>query len=254
VLAQSSESDWGFLLTLAMRVGYAVYNYQGVVRMVRPLRVLTETPVFASYIKGDQILDQTRALLDWAATTQSLQLRDNVRPTFGFFDGTVAATTQQPTSTGSPVVPITSTNLVSPFRIETDTPVKDRNMADTYSQAWSNRIDFWNEQAEARINGNARIVPGVNISVQVSGVPNGKNEYDGVWLIRGVKHVLTHNSFQTSLSLARDTTSSPLNVNTNWFWNVPRGAPRVLRDPVTNKWKSSWGAQPEFINDTLAAA
>jgi hypothetical protein len=271
ILAQSNESDWEYLLTLAERVGYAVYNYRGVVRMVKPLRILTETPVFASFIKGDQILDQTRTLLDWQATTQSLNVRQNILPSFGFFDGTTAATSLTPTSAGVlsafpqgsspvaaiPVIPATSStsqsNLISPYSVRTDTPVKDRGMADTYSQAWKNRIDFWNEQAEARINGNARIVPGVNISVQVSGVQNAVNDYDGVWMVRGVKHTLTHSSFQTLLDLARDTTSKPVNATDNWFWNVPRGAPKVIRDPATNKWKSSWGSSPEFIQTTLAS-
>lgn len=275
VLAQSDESDWQFLLTLAERVGYAVYSYQGVVRLVKPLRVLTETPIYANFIKGDEILDQTRTLLDWNATTQSLSLRQNIRPAFGFFDGTAAVTSEkqtvggvqsvlaiQPQGITSPLntapstaltTPSSSANLLSPFRLRTDTPVRDRGMAETYSQAWTNRIDFWNEQAEARINGNARIPSGVNISVQVSGSPNGRNDYDGIWMVRGVKHVLTHSSFQTQLDLARDTTSVPINTKDNWFWNTSRGAPKVTRNPVTNRWQSSWGSAPDFINTTLAS-
>lgn len=237
VLAQSDESDWEFLLTLAHRIGYAVYNYQGVVRLVRPLRIITETPVFASFIKGDEVLDPTRTLLSWEASTQSMKLRQNIRPSFGFFDGDGVAVSEE---------------LARPYRLRTDTPIKDRPMATVYSSAWADRIDFWNNQATARINGNARIVPGVNIAVQVSGVPNGRNEYDGVWLVRGVKHSLTHNSFQTYLDLARDTSRSPINTNDRWFWNVDRGAPRITLEPNTRRWQSSWGQSPEYINDALS--
>jgi hypothetical protein len=72
-------------------------------------------------------------------------------------------------------------------------------------------------------------------------------------MVRGVKHFLTHSSFQTQLDLARDTTAVAINTKDNWFWNVPRGAPKVFRNPVTNKWQSSWGSSPEFINAALAA-
>lgn len=277
VLAQSDESDWEFLLTLAHRTGYAVYNYRGVVRLVRPLRILNETPVFASFIKGDEVLDPTRTLLEWEASTQSLNLRQNVKPSFGFFDGDTASTTQTGlnpwfTPEFPPEFPLpvghlrvghsnkdldkvsptrtSKSNILSPYRMRTDTPIKDRQMGDVYSTAWSDRIDFWNNQATARINGNARIVPGVNISVQVSGVPNGRNEYDGVWMVRGVRHSMTHNSFQTYLDLARDTTKMSVNTNDQWFWDVPLGAPQVLLDPVTGRWKSSWGAQPVYIGTT----
>jgi hypothetical protein len=210
-------------------------------------------------------------LLEWSATTQSLDIRQNIRPSFGFFDGASPATSQRSTSDGIQssfpqggpsdgtafqttsvaTAGSTNANLVSPYRMRTDTPVHDRGMADTYSEAWQNRADFWNEHATARINGNASLPPGVNISVQVSGTPNGRNDYDGVWLVRGVKHVLTHTSFQTLLDLARDRTVLPVNANHQWFWNTPRGNPKVIRDPMTNKWKSSWGSSPEFINTTL---
>lgn len=227
-LAQSDESDWEFLKTLAARIGYVIYNYRGVVRLVKPLRVLLETPVYQSYIKGDDVLDQTRELLDWTATTQSLRLRENIKPVFGYFDGEVATAS--------------SAAVTFPSRIRTDTPIRNRDMATAYSNAWDNRIDFWNQQAEARINGNARVVPGTNIAVQVSGRRAGKNDYDGVWMVRGVKHTLTHSSFQTQLDLARDSTQNPVNTNERWFWNVDQGSPRVLMDAANSRWKCSWSS------------
>lgn len=234
-LAQSDESDWEFLLTLAMRVGYAVYNYQGVVRLVRPLRILQETPVFQSYIRADDVLDPTRSLLEWEATTQSLKLRENIKPAFGYFDGTVAATSPQVEG--------------APQRIRTDTPIRDRQMAAAYQQAWDNRIDYWNQQAVARINGDAKVVPGTNIAVQISGVQAGANDYDGVWMVRGVQHSLTHSTFQTQLDLARDSTRTPVNRNSAWFWEGRDG--KVYATADGNGWYSQWGSHvvnaPEFI-------
>lgn len=225
-LAQSDESDWEFLLTLANRIGYAIYNYRGAVRMVKPIRVLRETPVFQSYVKSDDVLDPTRSLLQWEATTQSLRLRDNIKPAFGYFDGTTPAISAQDPN--------------APKKIRTDTPIKDRQMAQAYQDAWTNRIDYWNQQAVARINGDALVVPGVNVSVKISGVQAGENDYDGVWMVRGVRHSLTHSTFQTQLDLARDTRLLPVTRNSAWFWEG-RDA-RVYPSTDGKGWFSLWGS------------
>lgn len=235
-LAQTSESDWEFINLLATRLGYAVYNYRGVVRMVDPIRILTTTPIYQRYIKGDEILDSSRALLAFEAQSQSLDLRDNIKPSFGFFDGDTVTVTQRGKK---------------PYRLETGAPMRSREMAKVYDEAWSRRIDFWNNAATARISGDARVIPGVNVAVQVGPTLNIPNVYDGVWMVRGVQHALTHKSFQTQLTLARDTSRIPTNTQTEWFWNVPRGAPRIIMDMTSGKWKSSWANAAEYIGKVL---
>jgi len=189
-LAQTSESDWEFIQTLATRHGYALYTHNGIVRMLNPKRVLIENGVYQRYIRSDDVLDKTMQLLDFNPTTKSIRIRDNIKPSFGYFDGDNVSLTQ----------PLTA----SPYRLSTDTPVRDRGMAVEYSEAWERRVDFWNQEATARINGSAHIIPGVNISVQISGNSSGRNEHDGVWFVREVQHSFTNNSFQTALKLARD--------------------------------------------------
>jgi hypothetical protein len=241
-LAQTDESDWEFIQTLAMRHGFAIYIYNGVVRMLNPKRVLNQSEVRQRYIRSDDVLDPSRQLLDFNATTQSLRIRDNVKPSFGYFDGVVPRLSQ----------PLT----VSPYRMSNDTPVKDKGMSDAYSEAWERRIDFWNQQATARINGNANIIPGVNISVQLSNNPSGRNEHDGVWFVRGVEHSFTNNSFQTSLDLARDTIGiSPRNTDyRGTLSSTTQGSPKMQSvtrgNPPKKYWASSWTV-PEFIRDTI---
>lgn len=276
VLAQTDESDWEFLQTLAKRLGFCIYNYRGVVRLVDPVRVLTTTGAFNRYIKGDDVIDPTRELFDWTATTQSLQIRETMKPTYGYFE--TNSTQKQFVALSRPLTP--------PYKLNTDTPVKDWGMAKAYNDAWDKRVDFWDQQATARVNGNALIVPGINVAVQVSGVRNVKNDYDGIWMIRGVKHVITHNSFQTQIEMSRDSRVTPVNTDFRWFWAINRqGAPMVIRKdignitdnsglsgainttavtPVTGDvntfqsyvpayttfWESSWG-KPEFITSNL---
>ena len=242
-LAQTSESDWEFVQTLATRLGYALYVHNGVVRMVNPLRVLAENEISQRFIRSNDVLDPSRQLLDFNPTTQSLRIRDNVKPSFGFFDGNVARLSQ-PLST-------------YPYRMSTDTPVKDSGMAQIYSDAWERRIDFWNQQATARVRGNASIMPGVNVSIQVSGNPTGRNEYDGVWFVRGVEHSFTNNSFQTELDLARDTVGVRFS-NTDYrttLSSTTQGSPRLIKairgNPPKTYWESTWRT-PEFIRDTIS--
>lgn len=241
-LSQTEESDWEFLQTLATRIGYSIYIYNGVVRLVNPIRVMSETGIYQRFIKSDDVLDPTRRLLDFNPSTQSLKIRDNVKPAFGYFDGTV------PT--------LTAAKGTYPYRMSTDTPIKDRDMGKVYSEAWERRIDFWNQQATIRINGNASLVPGINISVQVSGNPTGRNEYDGTWFVRGVEHSLTNNSFQTALVVARDqNTTRSVNIDFRWFYtNTTQGNPRLVKveagNPPTKKWESTW-RNTEFTTPSL---
>lgn len=241
-LAQTEESDWEFLQTLATRIGYSIYVYNGVVRLVNPVRVMAETGVYQRFIRSDDVLDTTRQLLDFNPSTQSLRIRDNVKPSFGYFDGEV------PT--------LTKPKGVLPYKMSTDTPIKNRDMGQVYSEAWERRIDFWNQQATARINGDASIIPGINISIQVSGNTAGRNEYDGTWFVRGVEHSLTNNSFQTALDLARDDmTERLINTDFRWFFTqANQGNPRLVKvekgNPPSKFWESTW-REVETIHSQL---
>lgn len=239
-LAQTDESDWAFLQTLAHKVGYCVYVNRGVVRLVSPERIIRDTGAFQHYVRSDDILDTSRKLLEFNPTTQSLRIRDNMKPSYGYFENT------EPQVSGS--------INVYPYRMTTDTPIKSKDMANVYSEAWNRRVDFWNHQATARINGNANIIPGMNISIQLGNGLAGKNEHDGVWLVRGVEHSITNNSFQTMLDLARDRiTTKSTNIDFSWFFSTSKqGSPLLSISEVDNikKWKSSW-TYPEFITDFL---
>jgi hypothetical protein len=278
-LAQSAESDWQFLQLIASKIGYCIYNYRGIVRLVDPVRILTTTGIYRSYLQGDDVIDPTRGLYDWSATSQSLQVRDSIKPSFGYFEGAFPSKEGQPKPQ-----PALSKALTTPYKLNTSSPISNSGMAKTYSDAWNRRVDYWDQQATARINGDALLVPGVNVSVQVSGARSAPNEYDGTWLVREVKHSLSHNSFQTLVSLSRDTRVTPVNTDFRWFWSVPlsgspdqprpNGAPLVTRKDVGSTsaasssiaistadqpteppfkvfWESSWKGLTLRINNTI---
>lgn len=229
-LAQTTESDWEFIQTLATRIGYVIYMYDAIVRLVDPHKVVTDTGIFRRYIRADDLLDPSRQLLDFSPISQSLKIRDNIAPTFGFFDGTDATVSQQ-------------FDKAVPYRFSTEVPIRDKAMAKTYSDAWQKMPDFWNLQAAARINGDVLVIPGINIDIQVSSNSSGRNEYDGSWLVRGIEHSFTNNSFQTQLKLAKDASNNtPANVDTELFYtNRKQGTPRVQVNAL-GFWESTWKA------------
>jgi hypothetical protein len=251
-LAQTTESDWEFIQTLATRVGYVIYMSDAVVRLVDPHQIVTKTGIFRRYIRADDLLDPSRQLLDFSPTSQSLRIRDNIAPTFGYFEGTVAAVSKPfgisnninqvlPTGITNIIIPLISNP--PPYRFSTEVPIQDKAMATAYSDAWQKMPDFWNLQASARINGDVLVVPGVNIDIQVSSNSSGKNEYDGAWLVRGIEHSFTNNSFQTQLKLAKDASNNtPANVDPSLIYtNTVQGNPKVQANEL-GFWQSTWKA------------
>lgn len=225
-LACTNGSDWEYLQYLSHLVGYVIYNYQGMVRLVNPIRVLTETPIYRTYLKGDDVLDNTRELLDWDATTESLSLRENMPPVFGYLDAASARVSESATDPRP--------------RFDSRTLVKSREMAQVYREAWDRRIDFWNNTANARIQGDAKVYPGMNVAIKLSGLRGRRNDYDGIWLVRTVSHSITHNAFQTLLGLARSSSLTPVNADASWFWSTARGGPDLQWDEQEQRWRSRW--------------
>ncbi len=192
-LAQTGDSDWEFLNELADRVGYSVYSYNGVVRFVNPVNIINSTTPVRALVKGDDVYDKTRALLDFTPTFESLSLRQNILPSFGFFSGRTPEAKAMLSDEPGPS-----------YRFFSGSVAADKRMADQYQRAWKRKTDFWQQAATARIVGDATLVPGVLVSVQLSRSTVIGNENDGPWLVHGVTHSITHNSFQTELTVLRD--------------------------------------------------
>lgn len=243
-LAQSDDSDWAFLSDLAVRAGRMLVQRRGVVMLLDPLRILREEGPYLQLLKGDDILDTTRQLLDFQPTSTSANLRENVRPTFGYFQGGVASLTHP---------------VGAPFVFNADFPVESKEMADAYDESWYRKVSFWNQSASARIQGNATITAGVMVSIHLTGTTQIRNDYDGMWLVTRVTHSITHNSFQTQLDLARDDkdqTQRRANVSSvfpGFFHGAKPGDPNVLLSVVdtgNKRWVSSWKT-PQYISDAL---
>jgi len=229
-LAQTGWSDWELVKKLAALCGFNVVTQRGVVRLIDAAKELRSTAPVAHLVKGDQILGDNRELLDFTPSEESTSIRKNIHPIYSYFD-----------RDGVPQEKMAGDGELK--RHVTSVPILSRDMAEVYAKAWERLTDFWVETAQARIKGNTRIFPGELVAVSLNGSSVIFNDYDGLWMVVGVTHTLTHNSFQTNLSLARDKVRLPANTSYKEFYsNVRYGRPRVLLDTskTDSRWKSSW--------------
>ena len=224
-LAQTSESDWEFITLWAKRCGYAVYNYNGVVRIVDPLRILNESGPVIRLIKGDEVLDKSRVLLDFNPTAYSKKKPKYIHPAFGYFNNGKARITHEVSDT---------------YNFQSSPTILDKTMADFVTKAWESSVDNWVQKATARIQGNTTLHPGVVISVQISGSSVIQHDYDGLWLVTGTHHDLTAGSFQTSLNLARDNKKRLSNIGLKPWTQGVQAHPQLSQATPSSDWRSSW--------------
>lgn len=231
-LSQTGDSDWEVVTKAAALCGFVVVVTDGVVRLVDAEHQLRSAAPIVHLVKGDQVLDSGRELLDFTPEEESTSLRKNTRPSYAFFDRNAGVGTTPREEEGD-----------TQYRYVTSYPVSSREMADVLISAWERSTEFWVESAKARTRGNARIKPGDLVAISLGTSSVIVNENDGLWFVVGVTHNLTHNSFQTELVLARDKVRKPSNTEYKDFYsNVQYGRPKVLVDSSgpSKKWKSSW--------------
>lgn len=237
-LAQTSQSDWEFILAVAKLAGFSVYNYQGVVRIVNPMRILNESGPSIRLIKGDEVLDKSRVLLDFQPIAYSTKKPKHTQPAFGYFNNGNPQVTHVPDEN---------------YNFHSDTPILDKSMADFFVKAWDSNSDYWVQKATARIQGNTSIHPGVMVSVQISGSSVIQHDYDGLWLVQGTRHSITAGSFQTSLVMARDNKKRLANTDTKPWTQTAQGHPQMSQKSVEDDWQSSWKT-PEYISANIKSS
>lgn len=222
--AQTDDTDWATIVDVASNFGWAVYTHNGVVRMADPSRLLTETGPVLRLIRGNDVLDKTRQLLDFMPESKSDTLASLVTPVFAFFDGDKVALTHK---------------IDKKHRLYTDSPSLNRAMAEIGVKMWESNPTAWTQHAQGRIQGNPKITPGVVVDIQSTGSSVIEHDYDGAWLVRGVQHILTAKSFQTLLTLSRKEGVKTSTTEYRPFWtNAITGRPQVVRNG--DVWESSW--------------
>jgi hypothetical protein len=231
-LGVTTETDWSLINGLANWAGCLVFNWNGVVRLADAAELFRMYP-FTSLVSSDDVLESDRKLMDFKPTEQTAEQVSKAPQVFYFFDGSgTVVSHKQPTTDSNP--------QHVPFY---NSPVKNRQEAELYSNASAKSMSRWLQNATARIKGDASIYPGVTVEIN-TGTRSATAKYNGRWLVVSVKHSMKRDAFATELALVRPGASIPTLVKSSFehFWrNSPKARPALaLR---SDKWMSSW-AEP----------
>ena len=221
-LAQTDESDWEFVNDMANREGSQLLCTDGVIRLVDPQNVLSRSEPVLLLSNNQAATSLPKAgLFDFTATSYSDRLPTMYTPTVAFLnDGRVEMVSGSSTSNFSAEMPV-------------------RNQTEATLAQMQLPVD-WDQKAQARVSGAARIAPGTVLAVR-GGSKAAKNEpYDGLWYVTDTRHVLAKIAFQTNASLARVVVGSRRTgtPSRNW-WLDPRGRPTLTLNKQGN-WISTW--------------
>lgn len=246
-LAQTSETDWQMLLTLADRISAKVVYERGVIRLINYLDVsYRQLPSRLYRTKNnmattDHTDDNQGVVVEYVPTNVSVRDPSYRTPTMAYMSGRQAvmlqpppaSATSQPSGRGSRGADIVS-------RFATSYPALSQQEAEAMQSGFY--TPPWNQEGSLRVTGDAAMMPGNIIQVASAGLGTTMQaDYDGVWYVNGVSHSLgLQGRFYTTLSMGR-----PQARGTNWyaprpFWlGEKRGMP-LLTPAGNGSWVSNW--------------
>lgn len=226
-LAQTEESDWQIVVELASRIGFVLYNFNGVVICTEPLTTYNTQGPYAQLISQTSLDSGQWQLLEFTPTDTSVQTFTGMGVKFAYLGSNMQVVWAQQAD---------KTN----FHFTTSVPVRSQQEADIYLNTLVRGISNWHKQASARIKGNALIYPGICVEIVTSDATKDKT-FDGKWLVLGVQHKMDNQSFQTQLLLGRPDTPAITQISPyKPFWDIAgKGKPTMWLNE-THRWMSSW--------------
>ena len=241
-LAQTDESDWEMINTLAKRIGWIIYSRYGVVYPCDPLYCFKS---FGSYTRlvSSQVdpLTTDKTMIEFTSEVISNVVQDSLGWRFGFF-----------TSGDEPQI-MGQTGDFAGYLFKSDQVVRDQVEAATYTAARDVRLESWSEAGVARIWGDADIYPGMCVDVVTARQKYLAPKSDGRWLVRAVGHQANPQQFQTILMLSRPSAATlaiPMYESQVYkpFWELEDPArPRPSLTLADGKWLSSWRIPPAVV-------
>lgn len=229
-LAQTSESDWKTATTLASRLGWSVFNRYGVVICVDPAAMLKDNGPYAT-LQSSQDHDfepnEARRMIEFNATEKSVTTRENMGEQVAYFAGEAVQVSKEPGN-------------FKTYKFVTNRVINDPTEGSIYVDSASTDTMNWLQEAEARIWGDSDIYPGMPVNVITTNTAYLKAKYDGRWLVRGVKHIMDTQQYQTQFALSRPSSAFQVTQNPyEPFWQkASQSRPGLyLKD---NIWISTW--------------
>ena len=219
--SQTTESDWGTIVKAAHGISFIVAVYNGVIRLIDPLRTLNKGEAVVRLMKSTNTFDEKALLIDFTPLATSKSDRISHTPKWAYL--TSAGTTRKVNEDG--------------IHFHSDVYIPDAARARMQAESLTRNVDAWNYRATARVRGNARINVGSVVEV-VTGLSNTTvDTNDGMWLVVGAKTILSDSSYQQILMLVRDKPRPATQLRAEPFWG--RQARPTLR-LSGDTWVSSW--------------
>lgn len=225
-LAQTEESDWQIAVELAGRIGFVLFNWNGVVICAEPMTLYNSQGPYTQLISQTNVDSGQWQLLEFTPSDTSEQTYTGMGIKFAYL-----ASNQQVAWAEEP----NKTN----FHFVSSLPVRSQEEAETYLNALTKGLTNWHKQSSARIKGDALIYPGVCVEIVTSDATRDKS-FDGKWLVLGVQHKMDNQSFQTQLSLSRPDSNTITQISPyKPFWDLAgKGKPTMWLNGT--RWMSSW--------------
>lgn len=224
-LAQTIETDWEMCVKLADSIGYLIFPWGAVVRAQDPRLLFKQFP-YTLLTTSDDLLESDRKLMDFNPMEQSSDLLDKQGLEVFFFDPNGKVVSLRQNLTGN-------SPLWTPF---TERAVESREEAQVILNAAESSVLRWQQQASARIRGDAAIYPGLIVDVAAGGT---NFNFNGRWLVVQVSHSMNRQAFQTELRLTRPLhiPSSAGSIFQHWWTTAGMAKPTAwLRE---GQWFSS---------------
>lgn len=236
-LAQTSESDWAFMVQKANRLGYRVYNRYGVVMCYDPEELFQDVGAYTRLISSDEERFNTqeeRQLLDFQASETSDESPEFMGYRIGYFDG------------NRPQTLVQGENFYA-YKFRTDLVVRNSAEAEIYREAAQNADGFDTQTATARLYGEADLYPGMSVDITTSLQQYYRGNFDGRWMIEAVTHKMDQTTFQTNLKLHRPGRALIRDLPYVSFWDlVEKAKPSMFLDTnaadeeAPQVWCSTW--------------
>lgn len=232
-LAQTTESDWEFINSLAARSGCYVICEQGVIRLIDPYLV------FSRYMP-DRFLTQegiglnTVKLYDFTPINLSPLDPGQQLPSVAYAGSGGGVSVLAAPVSELPMAYGKRTRFMAPL------PVHTAAEAEAIQAAYRN--ETWNEQASCRVQGSVLFRPGMNVYVRSQANPTSyyTPAADGMWYINGTQHIITLDGYQTFCDLVRNPLRGHNNQTPRMFWTGDKRGKPELKVNGRGQWMSTW--------------
>lgn len=231
-LAQTDQTDWEMIVSMATRIGATVICNRGVVRLLdyqdRAARLLPSRVYFKQALPAftmDDLLPNG-ILLDFTPTNQASIDPYYTTSSLAYMANGESVEVPAPSSGGGR---FTISNYVAKV------PARTMQEAQTLQSGFY--IPPWVQDAEVRVMGDATVAPATTVRIVSRG---GRPDFDGVWYVKSVSHQVVSKTFTTTLTVGRPDQRAPNTKAEFPFWmGDQRGVPSLLSSG-TGQWISTW--------------